>query len=70
MNVRSHTGGTMAFDVGVFSSMSKMQKLNIKSSADSEIVGVNYYLPNVIRMRLLMEAQGYHFEENIVYQDN
>ena len=48
--------------------MSKIQKLNTKSSADSEIIGVSDYLPDVIYMHLFIEAQCYHFEENI--QDN
>ena len=37
MNMRSHTGAAMTFGIGVFSSDSKMQKLNTKSSTDAEM---------------------------------
>jgi len=70
MNMRSHSGGAMTFGIGVFSSDSKMQKLNTKSSTDAEIVAVSDFLPKVIFMHLFMEAQGYPLRENIIYQDN
>ena len=70
MNMRSHTGAAMTFGIGVFSSDSKMQKLNTKSSTDAEIVAVSDFLPKIIFMHLFMEAQGYPIRENILYQDN
>jgi len=45
---KSHTGGVMSWGWRVVLSMCKKQKLNTKSSTESEIVGVSDYLPNVI----------------------
>ena len=52
--------------------MSKCQKqqLNTKGSTEAEIVGVSNYLPNLIWTRMLLEAQGFSIEENILFQDN
>ena len=66
MNMRSHSGGSMVFGTCCFSPMSKMQKLNTKSSTDSEIFGVSDYSPKVICMHLIMEVQGYPVEEIII----
>ncbi len=49
---------------------STKQKLNTKSSTESEIVGVDDCMPAVLWTRYFMEAQGYGVRENIVYQDN
>ena len=46
------------------------QKLNALSSNESEIVGVQDYMPDVFWTRYFMEAQGYQVMKNIVYQDN
>ena len=46
------------------------QKLNVKSSTEGEIVGVSDYLPNMIWVRMYLEAQGYALDENILFQDN
>ena len=67
MNMRSHTGAGMTFRIGVFSSDSKMQKLNTKSSTNVEIVVVSDFLSKIIYMYLFIEAQGYPIRENILY---
>ena len=38
---KSHTGGAMSFGRGVFGTKSIKQKLNTKSSTESEVVGVS-----------------------------
>ena len=60
----------MSWGWGVVLSMCKKQKLNTKSSTESEIVGVSDYLRNVIWGKMFLEAQGYKTEENTLYQDN
>ena len=46
------------------------QKLNIKSSKESKIVGVRYYLPYTIWAKYFLKEQGYHLKRNVFYQDN
>jgi len=70
MNMRSHTGGTMSFGVGVVHVKSSKQKLNTKSSTEAELVGVSEYLPYHIWMVNFMDAQGYDIKDKILFQDN
>ena len=44
-NMRSHTGGCMSFGLGTLHARSTEQKLNTKSSTETEIVGMSDYLP-------------------------
>ena len=60
----------MSWGLGVLLSKCQKQKLNMKSSTESEIVGVINYLPNVICARMFLEAQGFVIGENILFQDN
>ena len=48
VNGRSHTGGTisMGYDgYGIVHGRSSMQKINVKSSTEAELVGVAEYIP-------------------------
>ncbi len=49
---------------------STKQKLNTRSSTETEIVGVDDCMPAICWTRCFFEAQGYQVTENIVYQDN
>ena len=51
-------------------SISTKQKINTRSSAEAEIVGVNDAMYLVLRVRHFLQAQGYKISDNIVYQDN
>ena len=51
-------------------STSTKQKLNTRSSTETEIVGVDGCMPGVLWNRLFLEAQDYGVKENIVFQDN
>ena len=46
------------------------QKLNTRSSTESELVAVDDCMPAILWTRYFLEAQGYGVQENIVYQDN
>jgi hypothetical protein len=48
----------------------KKQKINTRSSTESELVGADYTMPGVMWTRYFMEAQGHDIEENILLQDN
>ena len=42
---KGHTGGAMSMGQGIFHSKSGKQKLNTKSSTETEVVGASDYLP-------------------------
>ena len=69
-DTRSHTGGGMSLGVGVINSKSAKQKLNTKSSTESEVVATSDYLPYTIWTKKFLEAQGYEISKNVFYQDN
>ena len=47
-----------------------IQKLNTKSSTESEVVGFSDYLPHNIQVKIFLQYQGYHIKNNVLYQDN
>ena len=49
---------------------SKKQQLNTQSSTESEVVGVDEFMPGILWTRNIMKAQYYDVVENIIYQDN
>ena len=51
-------------------SVSTKQKLNTKSSTESELVGVNDMMPIIIWTRYFLLEQGYGVVENLILQDN
>ena len=67
---RGHTGGFLTFGKGAITSTSRKQKLNTKSSTETELVAVDDKLGDILWMRFFLESQGYTIDENIVYQDN
>jgi hypothetical protein len=69
---KSHTGATMSYgdDNGVVQSISRKQKLNTRSSTESELVGVNNVSVMILWTKLFLEEQGYNINSNILYQDN
>jgi len=69
-NMRGHTGGGLSLGRGFPNVVSTKQKLNTRSSTESEVVGVDDLMPAVCWTRYFLEAQGYGVKENIVYQDN
>lgn len=44
-NMRDHTGRTMSMGRGMLHGKSSKQKLNTRSTTESELVGVSEYLP-------------------------
>ena len=51
--------------------MSRKQRMNTGSTtAESEVVRVSDYLPNIIWLMRFLKAQGYNLKLNVMYQDN
>ena len=69
-NMRGHTGGGLTMGTGYPISASTKQKLNTRSSTESELVGVDDLMPSILWTRNFLEAQGYGVRENIILQDN
>ncbi len=49
---------------------STKQKLNTRSSTESELVGVDDMMPSILWTRYFLKSQGYHVSDNIIFQDN
>ena len=70
LNMRGQTGGMMSFGTGVIHGRSSKQKLNSKSSSESEKIAVSEYLPFHIWVKNFLKYQGYEVKDNIIFQDN
>jgi hypothetical protein len=69
-DMRSHTGATMTLGGGIVISDSTKQKVNARSSTQSELIAVDDVLSKVIWTKKFIEAQGHQVKANIVFQDN
>ena len=69
-DMKGHTGAGMTLGKGAVYSRSTKQKINTKSSTESELVGVDDILPQILWTNQFMRAQGWGMKETIVYQDN
>jgi hypothetical protein len=49
---------------------STKQKLNTRSSTESEVVGADDFMLAICWTRYFMEAQGYQVQDNNLFQDN
>jgi hypothetical protein len=45
-------------------------KLNTRSSTETEIVGLDGFMPAICWTRYFMKAQGYGVKDNVLFQDN
>jgi len=69
-NMRGQTGGGLTMGTGFTIVSSIKQKLNTRSSTESELVGVHKLMPSILWKRNFLTAQGYKVKDNILYQDN
>ena len=69
-NMRGHTGGGLTMGRGFPSSVSTKQKLNTRSSTESELVGVDDMMPIIIWTHHFLLSQGYGVVKNLILQDN
>ena len=57
-DLKSHTGRMMTMGQGALYSASNKQKLNKKSSTESDLVGVDDLMPQILWIKSFLEAQG------------
>ena len=67
---KSHTGGGMTYITGMLVTVSRKQKLNTRSSTESELVGADDISTMTFWTKLFIEVQGYEISKNILHQDN
>ena len=67
---KSQTGAVMIMGEGSVQNISRKQKMNTRSSTESELVAVDDVATMVLWTKLFMEGQGYEIKKNIIYQDN
>ena len=67
---RSHTGATMTMGRGGLYNRSLKQKINTRSSTESELVAVDDIMPLILWTNNFLEAQGFKTNNTIIYQDN
>ena len=69
-DMRGHTGGGLTLGKGAVFSRSTKQKINTKSSTETELVGTDDMLPQILWTNYFMRAQGWNSFETVLYQDN
>ena len=69
-NLIGHSGGSLCVVRGLPIPALKKHNLNTQRSIESEIVGVNDFMPGIIWKRRFLKAQDYGVTNNINLQDN
>jgi hypothetical protein len=69
-NMRGHLGGGLSLGRGFPIVSSTKQKLSTWSSAETEIVGADEFMPAICWTRYFMKAQGYGVKDNVLFQDS
>jgi hypothetical protein len=69
-NMRGHSGGCLSLGRGFPIVSSTKQKLNIRSSIETEIVGADDFMPAICWTRYFMKTQVYGVKDNVLFQDN
>ena len=68
-DMKGHTGGGLTIGKGSVYNKSTKQKINAKSSTETEIIGVDDMMPQVLWTNYFMKAQGWSMHTKI-FQDN
>eukprot|EP00957_Ditylum_brightwellii_P142951 10892309-Ditylum_brightwellii.AAC.1 len=55
---------------GLLTGKSAMEKLNVKSSTEAELVRLAEYLPYNIWLLMFLKEQGYGIVNNVIFRDN
>ena len=69
-DMKGHTGGGLTMGKGAIYNRSTKQKINAKSSTETEVIGVDDILPQVLWTNYFIRAQGWEISKTILYQDN
>ena len=69
-DMRSHTGAIMTMGAGAAQLASTKQKINTRSSTESELVATDDIIGQVLWTHHFLEEQGYPITKSSIYQDN
>jgi hypothetical protein len=69
-NMLGHPGGGLSLGRGFPIVISTKQKLNTRSSTETEIMGAEDFMLAICWVRYFMKAQGYGVKDNVVFQEN
>jgi hypothetical protein len=69
-NMCGHTGGGLTVGRGFPISVLPKQKLNTRSSTESELVGIDDLVPIICWTHYFLLSQGYEIIENLLLHDN
>ena len=69
-DMKGHTGGIVSLGKGTAVHGCAKQKINTKSSTETELVVSSNFLPTTIWTKYFLEAQGYKVNRSVFYQDN
>ena len=58
-NMRGHTWGAISMGYGIIIGKASKQKINVKTSTESELVGMGKYVPYNIWFMMFISAQSY-----------
>jgi hypothetical protein len=68
--MRGHSGGCMSLGKGMPAITSTKQKLNTRSSAKTELVAADDFMPILLWTNYFLEAQGHGHQDTVLWQDN
>ena len=69
-DMKGHTDGAVSLGLGLIQHKSLKQKLNTKSSTESELVGASDFIGYSVWIKRFMTEQGYKLNDLVFYQDN
>jgi hypothetical protein len=68
--MKSHTGAAFTMGKGAIMSSSTKQKVNSRSSTESELIGADDKIAKILWTKRFLEWQEFMVKLNIIYQDN
>jgi hypothetical protein len=69
-DMKSHTGAVFTMGKGAIIGSSTKQKVNSRSSTESELIGVDDKIAKILWTKRFLEWQDFQVKLNIIYQDN
>ena len=69
-DAKGQTGGCISMGTGILHGNSTKQKLNTKSSTETELVGASDYLPYALWFLYFIQEQGFDVRKKVLLQDN
>ena len=68
--MHGHSGGCLSLGQGMPITASLKQKLNTRSSTETELVAADNFMPMILWTNHFLSAQGYSSGDTVLFQDN